>query len=145
MNHIVIPSERVRLLKATILATNLHDIYSSFLDGNKIEYVPGRCGEFFGFSSLYDWAVDQEKIDLGHSEETKKMLWKCARQSAARWATINKLTPSDETLKKIATRNFKSELIYKYLADKYNNTGIKMQIVWDNGVIQQTWEEYVNK
>jgi len=139
-----IPAERNKLMKATLLATHLKDIYESYIENGKIDYHPGRCGEFFGFSALYDWAVDVEKIDLGHSEEIKKSLWKSARLSAVKWATINKLTPSEETLKKIATRNFKSELIYKYLADKFNNTGVKMEIVWDNGQVQQTWEEYAN-
>jgi hypothetical protein len=128
-----VPLLSAKSVKATLFATWLNDIYSSYIVDGKIDYIPGRCGEFFGFSAMYDWAVDVDKIDLNIGGETKKELWKHAIKSANRWAEMNKLNPTKETLKKIAVRNYKSELIYKYLVDKYNTTGIKMEIVWDNG------------
>ena len=126
-------------MQATLLATMLNDIYTSFLENGKINYNKGRCGEFFGFAKLYDYAVDVEKIDLNIGDEAKKELWLTALQTTNNWNKALKVNASKEVLKRIATRNYKSELIYYYLVRKFNDTGIRMEIV-SNGVKIKSWE-----
>jgi len=118
---------------AQIFAEQLDQIYTSYLNQEgKIEYAAGRCEEFFGFSRLYDWAIKAEQLDIVHDEETKKHLWKVATKNAAEWARRTKTKQTKERVKEVATRFYKSELIYKTLVDKFNSGEPKLEIVWDH-------------
>jgi len=117
---------------AVILAANLNDIYTSYVEDEKIDYQMGRCGEFFGFSKLYDYAVDKEKIDLNIPVEIKQELWRVSNLSAQNQIKRNKIVTGKEVVKRIATKIYKSELIYYYLVKKYNDTNVKMEIRWDD-------------
>jgi hypothetical protein len=67
-----------------------------------------------------------------HDEETKKHLWKVATKNAAEWARRTKTKQTKERVKEVATRFYKSELIYKTLVDKFNSGEPKLEIVWDH-------------
>lgn len=109
---------------------NLQRIYSTIGSDGKINHMPGLCGEFFGFTQLYDWVVETNQVDLNISEEDKKILWTAAKKSASDWGKRNNCKDK-KWISGLAKNYYKSELIYKYLADRYNQTGKKMEIVWD--------------
>lgn len=121
----------IRMLTASMFQQWLNDIYSFNLEENgKIKYVPGINGPFFCFWRLYDFAVDTMKIAISLPEEDKKMLWEFAKQRAIKEYSRGKITK--EKVKQQRDKYYKSEVIYKYLVDKYNQTGTKMEITWDD-------------
>jgi hypothetical protein len=118
---------------AQIFAEQLDQIYTSYLnEDGKIDYAPGRCGEFFGFSKLYDWATENKQLDVIHNEETKKRLWVAATKNANGWAKRFGVKQPKERIKNIAVKFYKSELVYKTLVDKLNAGEPKLSIVWDH-------------
>lgn len=109
-------------LKTRLFVFYLKRIYNQIEDG-KIKYFVGTCNEFFCFTKLYEELVEIGGADLEISEQEKKSIWKEVKKSAAR--TMKILSRNDKELyEKLCLKYYKSELIYKYIVDMYNNKGV---------------------
>lgn len=104
-------------LRLMILSSKLRRLYSTNLRDGKIEYVCGLSGEFFIFDTLYEYLTEIGfKIEI--PEEAKKLIWQICKNSAEIWRIKGRYSTEDK--KEYEIRLYKSELVYLYLVQNFN-------------------------
>jgi hypothetical protein len=132
-------------IKTYVLVSKLKRLYAVNNKNGVIDYVSGLSGPFFMFDDLYDYVNDQKisieyAIQEGSSEkDVKFLLWKSAKVSANIWGIRKSRSGvvTKEMVEHMATRIYKSELIYLFLVQKYNIDGLVFDIKDQHGNVLQ--------